>query len=137
MTAENTTTSVTLGGRIQAAREAAGLSPSQLAMRTNVQTNTTRNWESDRSEPRANQLTMLAGILGVPVLWLLTGEGFDESVIEDTMDETRGIAGRLDRLLVAHQKCSVLIMELLQEVNCLQNKIDIGGMEVAEASSQK
>ena len=32
-------------------------------------------WESDRSEPRANRLTMLAGFLGVTPTWLLYGVG--------------------------------------------------------------
>ena len=32
-------------------------------------------WENDLSEPRANRLQMLAGILNVSISWLLTGEG--------------------------------------------------------------
>ena len=40
-----------------------------------VKTATLRNWEDDLSEPRANRLNMLCGILGVSLRWLLTGEG--------------------------------------------------------------
>ncbi len=65
----------TLGGRLIKAREAAGLTTAQLARRLGVKTKTMANWESDRSEPRANRLNMLAGILGVSTTWLLVGHG--------------------------------------------------------------
>ncbi|MGP1355048.1 helix-turn-helix domain-containing protein [Roseicyclus sp.] len=57
------------------AREAAGLSQAELARRLGVKVNTIRAWENDRSEPRANRLQMLAGMLGVSIMWLLNGEG--------------------------------------------------------------
>jgi len=65
----------TFGDRLAAAREARGLTPSQLASRVGVRLGTVQNWESDRSEPRANKLQMLAGLLNVSIVWLLTGQG--------------------------------------------------------------
>lgn len=65
----------TFGDRLAAAREAMGLTQSQLASRLGVRLGTVQNWETDRSEPRANKLQMLAGLLGVSIVWLLTGEG--------------------------------------------------------------
>jgi HTH-type transcriptional regulator, cell division transcriptional repressor len=65
----------TLGDRIAAARESAGLSQSALAERIGVRQKTLRAWESDQAEPRANRLQMLAAMLGVSLRWLLTGEG--------------------------------------------------------------
>jgi transcriptional regulator with XRE-family HTH domain len=65
----------TFGDRLAAAREALGLSQSQLASRLGVRLGTIQNWESDRSEPRANKLQMLAGLLNVSIVWLLTGQG--------------------------------------------------------------
>ena len=65
----------TFGDRLAAAREALGLSQSQLASRVGVRLSAIQNWESDRSEPRANKLQMLAGILNVSIVWLLTGVG--------------------------------------------------------------
>ena len=65
----------TLGDRLAAAREAAGLSQSLLATRLGVRQKTLRAWESDLSEPRANRLQMVAAMLGVSLRWLLTGEG--------------------------------------------------------------
>ena len=65
----------TFGDRLAAAREAAGLDQKDLARRVGVKSSTLRNWENDLAEPRANRLTMLSGILGVSLRWLLTGEG--------------------------------------------------------------
>ncbi|MEM6728631.1 MAG: helix-turn-helix domain-containing protein [Pseudomonadota bacterium] len=67
----------TLGDRITGAREAAGLSETALAKRLGVKLKTLRGWEEDLAEPRANKLTMLAGILNVSLRWLLTGQGED------------------------------------------------------------
>ena len=67
--------SATFGDRLSVAREAAGLSQTQLAARVGVRLKTLQNWESDRSEPRANRLQMLAGVLNVSIIWLLSGVG--------------------------------------------------------------
>lgn len=68
-------TQATLGDRLAAAREAAGLSQSALAARLGVRLKTLRGWENDLAEPRANRLQMLAAMLSVSLRWLLTGEG--------------------------------------------------------------
>jgi transcriptional regulator with XRE-family HTH domain len=65
----------TLGDRITAARESAGLSDAELAQRLGVRLVTLRGWENDAAEPRANRAQMLAALLGVSLIWLLTGQG--------------------------------------------------------------
>jgi len=65
----------TFGDRVALAREAQGLSQSQLARQLGLRLETVQNWEGDRSEPRANKLQMLAGFLNVSMVWLMTGEG--------------------------------------------------------------
>lgn len=65
----------TFGDRLAAAREATGMTQAQLARRLGVKPSTLRGWEEDVSEPRANRLSMMAGILGVSIMWLLNGEG--------------------------------------------------------------
>ena len=65
----------TFGDRLAAARDAAGLTQDQLAKRLGVKPKTLRGWENDVSEPRANKLQMMAGVLNVSIPWLLTGEG--------------------------------------------------------------
>ena len=65
----------TFGDRIAAAREAQSLTQKSLAKKLGVATKTLDAWENDLSEPRANRLQMLAGVLNVSIPWLLTGEG--------------------------------------------------------------
>ncbi|MEJ6395216.1 helix-turn-helix domain-containing protein [Gymnodinialimonas sp. 2305UL16-5] len=65
----------TFGDRVTGAREAAGLGQAELAKRLGVKVKTVRGWENDQSEPRANKLGKLAGILGVSMMWLLSGQG--------------------------------------------------------------
>lgn len=65
----------TFGDRLAAAREAAGLEPKALAKRIGVKPKTVAAWEQDIAEPRAARVQMLAGLLGVSLTWLLTGEG--------------------------------------------------------------
>ncbi|PIE07590.1 MAG: transcriptional regulator [Rhodobacterales bacterium] len=65
----------TFGDRLAAARETAQLSQKNLAKRLGVKSKTIAAWENDLSEPRANRLQMLAGLLNVSLMWLLTGEG--------------------------------------------------------------
>ena len=65
----------TFGDRLTAAREATGMSQDALAKRLGVKKSTMRNWEDDLSEPRANNVSMLAGLLNVSIMWLINGEG--------------------------------------------------------------
>ncbi|MDX3925840.1 MAG: helix-turn-helix transcriptional regulator [Shinella sp.] len=65
----------TLGGRISFAREASGLSVDEAAERLGVLPSSRNARECERDVPRANRLTMMAGILGVSPSWLLTGRG--------------------------------------------------------------
>ena len=67
--------SATFGDRVAGAREQAGMTQKQLAKRLGVRLATLRAWEDDLSEPRANRLSMMAGILNVSMMWLITGEG--------------------------------------------------------------
>ena len=51
------------------------MTQSQLSRRLGIKIATLRAWEEDRSEPRANKLQMLSGLLGVSMPWLLSGMG--------------------------------------------------------------
>jgi transcriptional regulator with XRE-family HTH domain len=74
----------TFGDRLAAAREAAGLTQSQLARRLGVKLATLRGWENDVAEPRANRVQMLAGMLNVSLAWLLSGDASDGGAPETT-----------------------------------------------------
>lgn len=65
----------TFGDRVASAREAAGMTQAVLARRLGVRVATLRAWENDTAEPRANRLSMLAGLLNVSMMWLINGEG--------------------------------------------------------------
>ncbi|MGL4320880.1 MAG: helix-turn-helix domain-containing protein [Paracoccaceae bacterium] len=111
-TAQQTTwcsnSAATYGDRITWAREAAGLSTADLARRLGVRLTTVDAWENDRAEPRANRLQMMAGMLGVSLRWLLTGEGdgLDAPPGETvTHPDQRALLGDLARL--RHQTVSM------------------------------
>ncbi|EEW57686.1 helix-turn-helix domain-containing protein [Epibacterium sp. DP7N7-1] len=85
----------TFGDRVAAARESAGMTQGQLARRMGVKKTTLIGWEQDLSEPRANKLSMLSGLLNVSMSWLLTGEGDDLSApSEDTLGEDMAAIAR-------------------------------------------
>jgi transcriptional regulator with XRE-family HTH domain len=86
----------TLGDRIVAGREALGFSQSDLAHRMGVKLKTLQAWENDHSDPRANKVQMLAGLLGVSITWLLNGEG---DGIPAPTDEVAGMPDGLQDIL--------------------------------------
>ena len=65
----------TFGDRVAAAREMADMTQSELARRLGVKVSTLRSWENDLSEPRANRLSTMAGLLNVSMTWLINGQG--------------------------------------------------------------
>lgn len=65
----------TFGDRVAAAREMAEMTQAQLARRLGVRVSTLRSWENDLSEPRANRLSIMAGLLNVSMMWLINGQG--------------------------------------------------------------
>ena len=92
----------TFGDRIASAREALGLTQLQLSRRIGVQEETLAAWEADRSEPRANKLQMLAGVLNISLVWLLSGEGEGAPTDVDAevlLSELRGIRAEQTRLV--------------------------------------
>lgn len=87
----------TMGGRLLRARDGSGMTINELARRLGVQVSTVQAWENDRSQPRANRLNMLAGVLDVSLSWLLHGVGSGPS--DDTRSEVyQSVTLQLDRL---------------------------------------
>jgi hypothetical protein len=66
---------------------------------------------------------MLAGMLDVPVVWLLAGEeaggGMD---LEVEVDETSSLAAKVDALIKMHEKLAVLLFEVSGDVSRLQRQ---------------
>ncbi len=90
----------TFGDRLAAAREAAGMEPAALARRLGVKASTIRKWEEDLSEPRANRLSMIAGLLGVSITWLIdgTGEGVEGPETAETDADAHAILSEMREL---------------------------------------
>ena len=105
----------TMGGRMSRAREAAGMTPQQLARRIGVKTATILAWESDRSEPRANRLTTLAGVLNVGLAWLIHGIG-DAPATSTEEDFVRTVSGHLARMKRLHEETGSVIKRLEAEI---------------------
>lgn len=113
----------TLGGRILRARDMTGKSIEEIAAHAGVTAETYAEWENDRSEPRANKLTTLAGILGVTPIWLMSGigEGPDQTIARANLCEMRT---ELDRL-------KSLNHEVSSGIEAIQGKIE-GFLETAK-----
>lgn len=95
----------TFGDRMAGARERASLTQGQLAKQMGVKLSTVLKWEEDLSEPRANKLQMMAGVLGVSLSWLLTGDG-------------DGPDGPLDEI-----ELSVDVTDVLVEIRTLKGEL--------------
>lgn len=115
----------TFGGKVQKAREARGLTVSQAARRLGVLPKTLSSWESNGSEPRANQLQKLSGVLNVPVFWLL-GDLIHSPEREDIPEiaETADLERRLRKLIHIHAETATLLFDMQSELRGLQAKID-------------
>ena len=118
------TASTTLGNRIQQARRAKGFDQPQLARRIAVKTATLRNWESDRSEPRAEKLNRLAGLLDVPLIWLLTGETPESAPLVGSPTAITSMAFKVERAVAMQQGLASLLIELSADVARLQREED-------------
>jgi len=86
----------TFGDRVAGARETLGLSQSDLARKLGVKLKTVQGWENDLSEPRANKLQMLSGVLNVSLMWLLNGEG--EGLTDPEMEVESDVSGLLTEI---------------------------------------
>ncbi|NUH66034.1 helix-turn-helix domain-containing protein [Sulfitobacter sp. S0837] len=116
----------TFGDRVAAAREQTGMTQAVLAKRLGVRLSTLRSWEDDLSEPRANRLSMLAGLLNVSMMWLINGEGEGvdapeegqaarQNDLEDVLVDVRALRTDLLKKAEAVGKLEKRIRRLLSE----------------------
>ncbi len=116
-----------VGYQIAKARETKGLSSLQLARSVGVEEATLLNWESERSSPRANRLAQIAGILGVPLAWLIAGEE-DEDVTEyDTpnLKETASIESKLEDAEHLIKQLTALVDDIRGQTRKFQQDLDV------------
>ena len=104
----------TFGDRLVAAREKANLSQQDLAKRLGVKNSTIKSWENDNSEPRANRLSMLAGLLNVSITWLISAEGSGVEAPEKSDEMSND-------LLDALKELTALRVNLLKNIDRITN----------------
>ena len=110
----------TFGDRVAAAREQTGMTQAVLAKRLGVRLSTLRGWEEDLSEPRANRLSMLAGLLNVSMMWLINGEGEGVDAPEDGAAAQRG---DLEDVLVDVRALRTDLLKKAEAVGKLEKRI--------------
>jgi len=113
----------TFGDRVTGAREAMGWSQKELAKRLGVKLKTVAGWEDDLSEPRANKLQMLAGILNISLVWLLTGDGEGVNEPQDNTPLPADVKGLLTELRQLRGKMKENIDQLGRLEKRLRNTI--------------
>jgi transcriptional regulator with XRE-family HTH domain len=109
----------TFGDRLAGAREAAGLTQKQLAKSLGVKLTTLVSWENDTGEPRANRLQMLAGMLGVSLGWLMTGQGDGLAAPDDATEIPADVAA----LMQDHRRLRAQMVQLLDKMGQVEKQL--------------
>ena len=113
----------TFGDRLVAAREKANLSQQDLAKRLGVKNSTIKSWENDNSEPRANRLSMLAGLLNVSITWLISAEGSGVEAPEKLDEMSNDLLDALKELTALR----VNLLKNIDRINNIEKKLRASG----------
>ena len=111
--------SSTFGDRIIAARESVGLNQSDFSRKLGVQLKTVKKWEEDLSEPRANKLQMIAGLLNVSITWLIMGQG---AGLKGPSDELEHSAD-MNEILIELRQTKSELSRLTEHLGALEKKL--------------
>ncbi|MEH6834456.1 MULTISPECIES: helix-turn-helix domain-containing protein [Falsihalocynthiibacter] len=116
-------TVATFGDRLEAAREAKGLTVEGLAGKIGVEASSVEAWENDADSPRANRIQILAGLLNVSMVWLISGEGNGTSHVADTYDRPAGVNDALGE--IAQMKATLTgVLDKLDKLEKRLQEID-------------
>ena len=113
----------TSGDRLVAAREKSNLSQQDLAERRGVKNATIKSWENDNSEPRANRLSMLAGLLNVSITWLISAEGSGVEEPEKSYETPDYLQESLKELMAL----KVNLLKNVDRINIIENRLRASG----------
>lgn len=107
--------------RLIDAREAAGLTIEEAARRAAVSVRTLKAWESGKSTPRPNKLQILAGVLSVPLLWLLGGDAQYEPV-DNHSSRLDVLEQKMSRLTKLQREISMISDEILADLSAIRRR---------------
>jgi transcriptional regulator with XRE-family HTH domain len=110
----------TFGDRLAVAREQAGMTQGVLAKRLGVRLPTLRAWENDMSEPRANRLSILAGLLGVSIMWLINGDG---EGVDGPDGDTSILSGEMSDVLTEVRILRADMLKKAEQLGRLEKRI--------------
>ena len=113
-----------LGERIAHARRAKGLSQKQLADLVGVTKSTVAKWESDRTSPRANRLNQVAGLLGIPMAWLLGGVDTPATVDTPSLNETSILENKLEAMDALLRQMQEIVEDIRGQSRMIQDEFD-------------
>ena len=111
------------GDRLVAAREKSNLSQQDLAKRLGVKNSTIKSWENDNSEPRANRLSMLAGLLNVSITLLISAEGSGVKEPEKSYETPDYLQDSLKELMAL----KVNLLKNVDRINIIEKKLIASG----------
>ena len=113
---------MTLGGRLYASRQNAGISLNLAASLLGVKSSTLKSWENDRSEPRVNKLVALAGLLGVSPTHFLAEEGNDGVDLSAIKGRSSKIVGMLKEEISYAREQQKQLNQRLRKIDVLIEK---------------
>ena len=110
----------TFGDRLAAARDYAQMTQAQMARRLGIKASTLRAWEQDLSEPRANHLSIMAGVLNVSMMWLMNGEG---EGLEAPLSEEAATSSDVSLILRDMRDLRVTISQSSEQLGRLEKRL--------------
>ena len=110
-----------IAARLIDAREAAGLSIEEAARLAAVSVRTLKAWESGKATPRPNKLQILAGVLSVPLLWLLGGDDQYEPV-DTHSSRLDALEQKVNRLAGLQREMSMISEEIMSDISVIRRR---------------
>ena len=88
-----------------------------------MKNSTIKSWENDNSEPRANRLSMLAGLLNVSITWLIiaVGSGGEAPSKEDRSEDS------LQEVLKELRVLRLDMLKSVERIDNLEEKLKVHG----------
>ncbi|MEO1562066.1 MAG: helix-turn-helix transcriptional regulator [Pseudomonadota bacterium] len=109
----------TFGDRLEAARNARGLTLESFAEKLGVALDVVEAWENNMKLPRANRMQMISGLLNVSLVWLLNGEDNGTFNVADNYDRPEGINDTLGEITQVRTS----IMHILDRLDALEERL--------------